>query len=348
MKISRNVFVFALIGLTSVNLAACGKKSEDSSGKSAGLPMVKPPVEAASPTAFQSSTTLALTSDAEGLSGADFKQRFFTTGPSNVFSILAAIDERISGINTQTAGISPAPACLSQEPVAYTITPWGQTVTMYAQCYDLLSSGGSADAAGPTIADDPKMVQWGIKDGITYLYYAIGAERIGVIATPVDGSTTDYKIHAWIGLGYPAGTAAWDAGSYGVMELNADSAAKTFDFGVAGLGFGYCGAQLQSDGTNIYAMGSVDQGVTCLTAASLCVLASDATTAGTCGTALKTFGLPPLGRAAVKASEGNKLSTSFGASAYPATGTLVTLNGTGTDAIYFGPLTPTPGTGTLK
>ena len=340
MKISARVLFFSSIVLGMIGPTACGKKK--TSGKSANLPLVTPPVKAATPKGFGGSTSLdGTTATSTTLSASDFKTRFFTTGPTNFLDILGNIDSRIAGINTQSAGITPVPPCLSQTPVAYTITPWGQTVTMYGQCYTKITSNGGGVTSNVT--NDPLFVQWGVNAGITYLYYAIGAERIAVIATPIAGSTTQYSVQAWIGLGYPSGSSAWDSGSYGVMQIAANPATTTIEFTVAGMGFGYCGAQLRSDGTNIYAAGSSDMGATCNKTASLCVLASDATTAGTCASGVTTFALPPIGRDAAAASTGNNITSSWAASAYLGTGEAVTLNGKTTDALYFGPLTPTAG-----
>jgi hypothetical protein len=102
----------------------------------------------------------------------------------------------------------------------------------------------------------------------------------------------------------------------------------------AGLGEGYCGVQINSDGTSIYGEGSTDMGAPCNAVDSLCVSA-DLTTTGTC-TNLMTFTLPAIGR---KAGMGR---SAFDASLYPATPN-ITLDGTATDSLTFGPQAPTPG-----
>jgi len=53
-----------------------------------------------------------------------------------------------------------------------------------------------------------------------------------------------------------------------------------------------------------------------------------------------TFTLTPLGRNAATGVQG-----SYAASAYPASGDNVTLNGTASDTIHFGPTSPTTGVG---
>ena len=124
------------------------------------------------------------------------------------------------------------------------------------------------------------------------------------------------------------------------MAVSADAGAGTLDFVAAGTGLGYCGAQLRSDGTSIYATGSVDSGATCGAVDTLCVLASDAATATTCSGAVTAFALGAFGR---KAATGAHESA---ASLYPAAPN-VTLDGTATDAVHFGPTVPTPGVGAL-
>jgi hypothetical protein len=214
------------------------------------LPLVTPPVRAATPKALRdvadAAPGLSLT-----LPAADFKSRFFGSGPTSIFAILESIDERLSGYNARSAGT--AFDCLQQEPVAYIMAPLGQEVTFYAQCYELLSDAGDAD---------PKLIQFGQKDGKTYLYMAVGQRRAAVIATPVAGGDA-YQVQAWLGVGYlndaTCGTSGtFDGCSYGLIELEADASRASFEMAVAGIGFGYCGAQLRSDGQAVFGEGSLD------------------------------------------------------------------------------------------
>ena len=187
-----------------------------SNGTAASLPLVTPPVTAATPAGLRSSTPGAKTPHAN-LQSSDFKSRFFTMGPTSIFNILGSIDGRISGIDAMIA-TSP-PSCLATTPVAYSIAPFGQTVTMYAQCYDKIGS------AQP---EDPGFLQFGQKDGVTYLYQAIGQGQVAAIVTPIDadgGSAGDYRVEAWISVGTLnlatncGGHPAWDGCSYGVIHL---------------------------------------------------------------------------------------------------------------------------------
>jgi hypothetical protein len=78
-------------------------------------------------------------------------------------------------------------------------------------------------------------------------------------------------------------------------------------------------------------------GMTCAEPASLCVSASDLTMPGSCD-AISTFTLPALGRQAGAGAH------DFGASTYPDVPN-ITLDGTSTDSLGFGPAAPTPGAG---
>ena len=315
-----------------------------SAGGAAMLPLVTPPVRAATPPGLQPAPP-ASKAQRPNLSSSDFKSRFFAAGPTSIFNILGAIDDRISGINRMIE-TSP-PTCLGEAPVAYAIAPFGQSVTMYVQCYDTV---GSAQPA------DPGLLQFGRKDGITYLYQAIGQGEVAAIVTPVvadGGSAGDARVEAWISVGTLnaatscGGHSNWDGCSYGVIHLWADSATQSFEMTVAGIGFGYCGAQLRSDGTNVYAAGSTDMGTTCNATDTLCVAASDVMTPGLCAaSAVSAFTLPGLGRR----SDAGTTQT-WAASEYPAAAAgigNVLLNGTSADALYFGPTAPTMGAANLR
>jgi hypothetical protein len=84
-------------------------------------------------------------------------------------------------------------------------------------------------------------------------------------------------------------------------------------------------------------------------------MASDVTTAGTCSGDVTTFALTPMGRVSsvgphaggpgVDAGPGAALAPS----AYPGgPANQVTLDGTPTDSIHFGPTAPTPGVGSFR
>ncbi len=306
----------------SLMITSCGK--DDKKGNSANLPHLTPAVRSATPVGL--TTSLALNSSLDGMNA-----RFFNSegGPSNIFNILADIDKTIDSINTITAGDEKA--CRSQEPVAYTINPLGDTVTFYAQCYQTLAAGAIASAAS--------FHQYGVKDGIIYLYSKGTVGEFAAIATPVDNATDQYAVKAWITVG-GGNSPSWDSGSYGIMQLTANPNTRAFEFTVAGIGLGYCGAQLKSDGANIFATHSVDRGEICGEPEDLCLNANTLAVSPECTGSLQAFTLRPIGR---DAAVGAHIS---GASQYPSP-TNVSLKGTDTDSLHFGPTAAIAGVGSL-
>jgi hypothetical protein len=316
----------AALGYFCLSIIICGLSACSKDSTTGNYPLISPPVKSAAPAGFQSRSRT--------LSTSEFSSRFFTTGPTSIFRILDSIDTRITDINSRVS--SSTSGCYTATPVNYTLSILGSSVDMYAQCYEILS--------GAT-ATDPKLLQWGKKGDVFYLYEAVGAERVVAIATPITG-TTNYRVQAWIAVGFTNSTCAegqWDTCSYGVIQVDADSDAATFEMTVAGMGFGYCGAQLKSDGTNVYATGSTDMGSTCNAVDTLCVTAANVSTTGTCGSSLTTFALTPMGRKLASGSgAGVAAVTTWAASLYPASAN-VTLDGTSTDDLHFGITTPTTG-----
>jgi hypothetical protein len=147
-----------------------------------------------------------------------------------------------------------------------------------------------------------------------------------------------------MGTGYMNGvdcSSSWDTCSYDVVELLADESTHAFELAAAGINIGYCGAQLRSDGSDVYAMASAEP---CAPADTLCVSALDGATpsAGCTAAGLSAFGLPPIGRAASASSSGG----TWPASAYPGgAANTVVLDGTPDDTLHFGPAAPSPGAG---
>ena len=287
-----------------------------------------------------------------GFSVSDLQSRFFMGGPTDIFGILDAVDTIIGQINAATT--TSTSACLTQPPVAYTLTQFAAGTTFYAQCY----------LDNPT----PGFTQFGRKDGSVYVYMTPGSggpEQVAAVVTPIagtasaDGGAPLYSVQAWVGIGYSnaalsapcaaGGTVAFDDCSYGVIEITANEQTSSFELSTAGLGFGVCGAQLKSDGTNIYAVGSNDMG-TCGAAQNVCASAAALATPGTCTGSVTSFALTPLGREQTTgpnaAGPGNPANPSafYSASAYPGgAADTILLTGTTSDSLHFGPLVPTAG-----
>ena len=312
------------------------------------VPLVLPHVRAATPEVLDGPA--GSVSKAIGLSTDDIRNRFFIPGPSSLYRILTELDARITEINMRSG--DTVPVCRMQAPVSYEVHPSGRSVPFYAQCYVRI----------PSTSAEPSFLQFGEKDGVFYLYIADGVEHVAARLTRVmagdsdastsasssDGGADAFKVDAWIGLGYSNGSATgcgamhgFDGCSYGVIELHTDESRRAFELSVAGIGFGFCGAQLKSDGLSLYAIGSIDMGSSCTEPRTLCVAASDMSTSANCTSALTTFSTQSLGRKATSGFTG-----SIGASGYPgATNNQVVLDGTSSDSLRFGPSDVTSGVG---
>jgi hypothetical protein len=334
---------FSSLAICMVAATGCGSKSS-STGVSGSFPTITPPIKAATPAGLKGSSLMASltgsgvqTGNLERLLTASldlsqFKTDFFGTGPTVLFNITAAVDDRINGFNSG----STTSGCLSATPVAYTITPAGQAnpITMYAQCY--MSTGSS-------FTGDPGIVMIGKKNDVTYIWSAVGAGWVGAMATP-DGSS--YDIHAWYSVGIGNGASGstgscssqWDQCSYGVAEVYTNASSGVFEMASAGLGMGYAGIQLASDGTNTYAIGDSGNG----TNATLCVKSSDESTSASGGVCSASTPFSVTTAIGVKAGTGpattvSPSGVSWNVSAYPTSGPNVTLDGTTSDSVHFGP-----------
>jgi hypothetical protein len=349
-QVQRRIFgtgLALIVGVAAVAAQGCGK-----SGKSGSFPDITPPIKAAVPSALKGSSFMAELRGqdlAQAISRAvqprtvnsfltNFYNDFFVTGPTVLLNITSSVDDRINFFNTG----STSSGCLSATPVAYTITPAGQSspVTMYAQCYTTVTSAGSWD---------PGLIMIGQNNGVTYVWDANGAAWTAAIATP-DGSS--YDVHAWYSVGLGNGQSGsgscgstWDGCSYGVAEVYSNASSGAFEMTAAGIGVGYCGIQFASDGTNTYVTGSADGGSSCASLTSgTCLLNSDEATSASGG--ICSASSPFSHTTAVGISTGTHTSgqggASFGPSTYPST-TNVTLNGTSTDSVHFGPTSPPSG-----
>lgn len=297
-------------------------------GAPVDLPMISPPVRSATPSGLQVAARHAVAGFDAALRAEDVRERFFSgSGPTDLMTILASIDQRLAEVNTSDRH----PACLDQAPVGYTIHPPGGDVELAAQCYRRFSGAP---------AGDPAFLQFGVRDGATSLYVAVGAARLAARVTPIDG-TTDHVVDAWYGVGYTnaagcGSTGTFDDCSYAVTELHANPATKAFEMSVAGIGVGFCGIQFASDGALLRGIGSSDMGAQCNDAAPLCAAAADLAPSQMCSAAGYT--LPALGRHAGAGAH------EFGDSHYPDEPN-VTLDGTDGDSLHFAPLAPTAGAG---
>lgn len=320
---------------------AAGDVDAGSAGIDAGgaggfssIPLIAPPVMAATPAGFHSmSLRLRGGGPPNGFTAQAFRDRFFSGGPTDLQQLLTSVDDRIAEVNG--FAMATPRACTDLEPVEYSLTPWGAIEPFYAQCYRM---------TGTPTALDPAFMQFGRKDGADYLYVAGGAARLAARVQPIEG-TDGFDVMLWFGVGYDNAETcgeppAFDGCSYGVAQLHADSSAAQLEMVVGGIGVGFCGAQISSDGAAIYGQGSADMGETCNDRAEVCVEAADLETVATCEPP-PAFALRPIGRLAATGSHESGLSD------YPDLPSIV-LDGTVTDSLHFGPEAPTEGVGDFE
>ncbi|MDB4972761.1 MAG: hypothetical protein JWN48_1102 [Myxococcaceae bacterium] len=358
------------------SLAAAGADAAAAHGTN--LPHVTPLVRSAAPPGLGGASALRiqpqdgrLQGKLQALDSVDLKSRFFTEGPTSIYRLLAEVDARIDEINMRSLG-STAP-CLSQPPVRYDVSAFGQSIPFYAQC-----SLGAGPSSFLEFGEKDGVIYLYVAGGVQHAAVRLtreplaaatdagvpGATDAGAAAAPdageADAATTapgpfdagtasgTYRVDAWMGLGYNNATSCgpmrgFDGCSYGVIELHADPTSRLVELSVAGVGFGYCGAQLRADATNVFARGSIDMGMTCLSTSELCVAASDVTTPAVCSAGLTKFVSPALGRKATVGSQ-----QSFGESQYPGSANnQITLDGSATDSLALGPIAPADGVGSL-
>jgi len=276
------------------------------------VPYVTPPVKAACPPSLKGTGSMGF--EAQALDPSIIVDRFFnpTGGPTNLFDLLASVDSRVQGINDRWSQFS---GCIGNTPTSYSLgTAFASSPTFYAQCAETWSGGSGFD-------------QFAQVGDTTYLYVRGGDT---IVAAQIVGNGTFGNVHS-VRLWYSVGVQPPRNGSHGVVMVYAEPGTPVFEMSVAGVGIGFCGAQLKSDGTVMNVTGSAD-GPGCAPTDSACTSANDITTTATCNANVDSFSLPALGR---------KMYSTFAASAYPG-GALntVTLTTTGNDDCFFGPSTP--------
>jgi len=283
----KSLFAAAAMAL----LSACGSDKLD-------IPNALPIVQATLPTSLESSaaalmitknsSTLeraSLASDIQLMSISELKTRLFSPGPTDFQYRLKSIDSRLDEMEER------AGSCADKEAQAWTV-PVGTTgiplTTMYFQCYDT--------ATGPEVSD--YKIYFGKKDGFWYLaelqindnFENSDGESptMGVLAKIAEDSSTveayQISVEKVASTYYSTITQILANKNTGVFEVSSASSAGTGQYlspGANFTGLG-CGVRMKTDSTNVYATGAFSQ-TTCGTTSSPCVLASDLSTTGSCG-----------------------------------------------------------------
>jgi len=255
-------------------------------GNYSSIPYVTPPVKAVVPQGYLTSSGFQPST----LDAADIQSRFFTTGPTYVFGILAAADSRISNINSNLHFYH----CMRYQPTPFTLNVFGVAVPFYSQCY-------SYDSGSST-----QFQQWAIIGDTSYLYYRGGETNLAAITTTYSNGTVDVEIWFSVGIININGSRAG-------VRLLATPNTGDFEMTTGGSGIGYCGAQLKSNGIVLNVTGSTDMGTTCNPTDSACLYTNDTTTPAICTPDVNTFTLTAMGREAWTNAQGGFQA----ASAYP-------------------------------
>jgi hypothetical protein len=284
----RSIFAVGAMAL----LSACGSDKLD-------IPNSLPIVQATLPTSLESSaTTLLITENSSKLESTSFaseieimtisalKTALFSPGPTDFQYRLKSIDSRLDEMEERAADCADKDAQAWSVPVGSTGIP---LTTMYFQCYDA--------ATGPEVSDFK--IYFGKKDGFWYLaelqindnFESSDGESptMGVLAKIAEDSSTveayQITVEKVSGTYYSTITQILADKNNSIFEVSSASSAsqaQTLSPGANYTGVG-CGVRMKTDSTNVYGTGSFSQASTCAGTTSPCVLASDLTSSGSCG-----------------------------------------------------------------
>lgn len=321
------VLALACIGVSAATIVAVVVFLVPASGSHPlGLPLVEPPVRSSAPADLRTSTATA--SSAKGprlssISAQNMRERLFSPGPANVYTILGNVDMRVKEIDMRS---DQFPCLNGTTYVNYTLSVWGDDpVVLRAQCAERWIPEGfilvSVNA-----------------DSTVHLYDKGGEVAVAALVTTslTTNSTTNVtsrtveRVEVWYSVGLSSRN-----GSAGVVHIVAQPNATRFEMTVAGRGVGYCGAQMISDGTTVRLTGSEDLGYTCAPTDTICVSAANVTVPVNCTDSVSVFTLRPLGRQSFVDAGNNTLDASY----YPGgANNTVVLRADGNDTSLFGPL----------
>ena len=233
------------------------------------LPQVYPPVRDVTPVQLIADGQAAGGLPREGLAGATIlgrarqrqvpinlatvvQERFYSTGPTDILRILAALDDRVLGLDTDPA----THECLTASPAAWTFAlPAGQSFSVKLQCLQELGTRGAAGAgwvafgfdraaaadAGPAAASNGND-----------FYLVEGQESGNGGAYHISGATG--SVHGWLVVadrGAPLNSQV-------LLELLTDEPAATLELSLAGSAVGFCGAHLKANPDHLFVQGRIN------------------------------------------------------------------------------------------
>lgn len=257
-----------VLGCLALCLGCAEGKSLDPSILHAGsvaLPQVYPPVRGVTPSQLIGNPQYAGDAVGDGLAGETLgralqrqtavnlatvvRERFYSTGPTDILRIVKALDDRILGLDTDPA-VHP---CLTAPPVAWTYAlPAGQSFSVKLQCLQELGAPGSAGAGWVAFGfDRAAEADAGPAEASAgndfYLVEGQAAGNGG--AYHISGATG--SVHAWLAV------ADQDVplNSQVVAELRTDESAGTLELALAGSAVGFCAAHLKASQDHLFMRG---------------------------------------------------------------------------------------------
>lgn len=230
---------WTLVAAIACTTAAC------SSGEGIDPVFVYPPVRANTPAGLATEAPLSQIANAGGDGGPHelpsfgeiVKARFYNDGPTDLLSLLRALDERMKSFDVRAK--EQPHACLDGPGVATTFAlPGGATFTAKLQCLDTHGDGSGWSAFGSD-GDD---------------FYLLEGQPRGMGAVYRVSRVTE-RVEGWMAV---ADEAHVDDMSQVIMHLVSDRDAGTLEIALAGSGVGFCGAHVKMDQDLIYVQGRPD------------------------------------------------------------------------------------------
>lgn len=295
VKILTTLLLVVVVGAT-VGVVLFLTKDDD---QSLTIPLLKPPVESAAPAGFKLSTRRLLQATS---SFNVAKDRFFRSqGPSSIYALLDRIDVRTQEV-AQRATALENNECIFSSPMEINIDGWpGEALSMSAQCYEVFQEGST-------------FMMFSVKEDSAHIYEKDGMVTILAHVDIVDDSVDKVDIYFSVGTAYNTN----QTGSRGLMHLEASPKENKFQASMAGIGLGFCGVQIVSDGTKIKIHGSQDGiGGACEDIETICMSADleEELTTNQCDSLSIT--IEPLGRQSTTQYRGDLNITGWDASTLP-------------------------------
>jgi len=290
------------------------------------VPPLKPPVQKAAPEGFKITNRRVLQTDFSF--HGQVKDRFFkSVGPSSIYPLLDRVDGRTRELNQRSTAIE-GKECLFEDAIEVDVPGWpGETLTMWAQCYEQLS--------------ETLFMMFGIRNNTVYLYEK---DEMVTILAYADLSETNVTTFSKVDIYFAVGGAyeSNQTGSRGLMHLEALPEENQIQASMAGIGMGFCGVELFSDGDKIKISGSQDGvGGACNATETICISGDLEVlyTGGECDELTNTLG--NLGRKNSTDFSGDLDISGWAASEFPG-GNLnnVEISDVVNTHVNFGPSTP--------